>query len=175
MKLLLVALAACAAAPPPVIRMATKIDEDGWSEPAPRQLDGGITFSVRRCALAGAPAPEQREALIAYARAHLITEIENTGFSGLPVIVGGEPKPRTCYTEIRVEARTQLGEIELVQCEPNGHGGCSWGASVTYCLHVTNEAGKRTIIVEPRETIVGSRASPPRDMAYVHETSTNRR
>lgn len=147
--------------------MATKIEQDDWSPP-PMTIEP-------KCALSGEAAPDLRDPLIAYAREHLVSEIEQRGFRGLPVIVAGESKPKTCYTQIRVDPRTQTGELEVTQCEPDATGRCEWGASIHYCLHVTNSRGVRTIVVEPHAEMLGARVLSVRRLAAISfpETRSN--
>jgi hypothetical protein len=148
---LLVAVAACA--PPITVRrqppsraIGVRLAFTGEFE-RPRLLLHDFMFD---CHVQGAPAPELREPVIAFARDHLLWMVG--GGSRWPYSTdrpsSALPTQRGDY--IVVDARTKLGQLELRHdwvWRP-GFSGKSTTMNAVFCLHV--EDGGAVVVIEPR-------------------------
>lgn len=161
--MLLVVLAGCGTAlrPAPHVRILMAHPADRLALPGARIPAAPPAL---HCALEGAPAPELRAPILAFARANLVAELARlTDFEAREAEVETPGEHSGCddpshadgmFTEVQVTPRTGLGEVTVSQHEKlRGH--CVWGASVVYCLRVIASPSGTTVIAEALTAAIG--------------------
>jgi hypothetical protein len=116
------------------------------------------------CELVGDEALDLYEPVATYARAHLVRAIERfTGYTSERIDIHRAtsarqlpPLPEGFSTLIVVVPRTRRGQLVIGQFEVY-KANITWGATIEYCLRVITENGQRTIVLERRNAIIGSR------------------
>jgi hypothetical protein len=111
------------------------------------------------CPQRGQRAPEIVDAVVGFARANLVREIEAlTGYpSGtVHVRIEGEGEHQTdgFVSEIVVSPRTAVGELTISQRELY-RGNATWGAAVYYCMHVRRTSSAITVVLEEQLRLIG--------------------
>jgi hypothetical protein len=124
----------------------------------------GLGLTHTRCKLDGEPAPELREPILAFTRAHLMDEIEHiTGYSSRVAGIETPVAQTACdhpnhgdgfFTEVIVTPRTRLGEVVVSQRRLY-QGKCAWAAEVVYCLHVAPDVDGSSIEVRRLTSMLG--------------------
>jgi hypothetical protein len=145
-------------APHVIVRMA----RDGEFPPRPAMSTAELLNQTpgESCALEGEPVPAITDAVVGFARANLIHELDQyTGYTTKKIEIevdGGKHERRTrhaagFFTDIFVQPRSKLGAVRLSQFEvyrdPNLNGN-GWGADISYCMHVRVDHDLIEVILE---------------------------
>jgi hypothetical protein len=159
---LAIATAGCWHGPVPARHISVRFARnDEFPSPPPR---GALEFPKTDCSLDGADAPEIRDAVIAFARANLLSDLDadvGAGFAGEAIetprrdsICRNPDHAPGCFTEILVTPRARRGQLVVARREISS-GRCEWGADNVYCLHVTSDAKGTTVVVEKIGGMIG--------------------
>jgi hypothetical protein len=147
--------------------VTVRLAHDGeFPSPSPRSIGEAMSLELtdRKCKLEGADAPELRDAIVEFARANLLSDLDKlTGYSSREMGIETPLKSTGCdhpphrdgmFTEILVTPRTGLGELQLWQRELT-NGQCTWGADIDYCVHVLRDASGTTVVLEKHGGMIG--------------------
>jgi hypothetical protein len=113
------------------------------------------------CEFLGDVGPELSDVIVAYARSHLLGEVDKlSGYVSTrwPIEIGPtigriscmDPAHRDAYfATIEVTPRTIAGEVDVSQHQKfDGH--CTWGAQIKYCFRISTQQGQRTVLIKKR-------------------------
>src|SRR5580765_2685973 len=111
--------------------------------PCEHQLPNGscdMSFAAQ-CPSAGELSPAIDDAVAAFARDHLVQQLDKfTGYASKRVEVSIGNERATVADGFVTRVIVNGGQLELAQQEVF-HGTASWGASIDYCLHVSVVGG----------------------------------
>jgi hypothetical protein len=135
-----------------------------------------------RCSLVGDPAPEQKNAILEFAKTQLLDEIGTlTGHpsKGMPIETPAEPfkcvqgaHADGTFAEVVITPRSVTGELIVSQREVD-KGDCTWGAQVVYCLNVIDTPTGTSIRVQKIAERIGH-SSPARARSILTAASVRR-